>query len=359
MKTIINSLIGFVSVLSVSAEPLIEGRVRLESGEPVADAQVRIFDMTDLQRGAIARATTDGTGYFALPLATLTGRALPEQGSRWVRITPIHSIPRRSFPINWRLCPRCGWRCLTCWGSALRRWWMGSVRLAFTRRLGTATDAAGRAVGAGVYIYRLIGGGQTMSRRMVLVDGQAGVPRGETGVERLSPVISSWEVDSRVYRLTVSGQGLVPYVDPTFRVEAGMAPVELVVETLGLDPANKATDDTTPVTIPDANLRAAIAAALKTSSATITKGEMTTLVRLEAPDAGISDLTGLESATNLTWLSLYGNQITDISPLDGLTNLTGLGLSINNITDISPLDEIDQPDRARAFDQQLHGHLTA
>ena len=51
--------------------------MRLESGQPVADAQVQLFDLTDLRRGAIARAMTDGTGYFALPLAALGGRALP------------------------------------------------------------------------------------------------------------------------------------------------------------------------------------------------------------------------------------------------------------------------------------------
>ena len=33
--------------------------------------------MTDLQRGAIARATTDAAGYFALPLAALGGSVLP------------------------------------------------------------------------------------------------------------------------------------------------------------------------------------------------------------------------------------------------------------------------------------------
>ena len=42
MKATIGCLIGLVFVVSVSAEPLLEGRVRLESGEPVADAQVRI-----------------------------------------------------------------------------------------------------------------------------------------------------------------------------------------------------------------------------------------------------------------------------------------------------------------------------
>ena len=63
--------IGLVFVLSASAEPLLEGRVRLDSGQPVADAQVQLFDLTDLRRGAIARAMTDGTGYFVLPLAAL------------------------------------------------------------------------------------------------------------------------------------------------------------------------------------------------------------------------------------------------------------------------------------------------
>ena len=96
--------------------------------------------------------------------------------------------------------------------------------------------------------------------------------------------------------------------------------------------------DPTPVTIPDANLRATIAAALgKASGATITKGEMGFLVRLEAPEAGIGFLTGLEFATNLTDLTLDLNQITDISPLAGLTKLTYLALYGNGISDISPL----------------------
>ena len=38
-----------------------------------------------------------------------------------------------------------------------------------------ATDAAGRAVGAGVYIYRMTVGAASQTGRMVLIDGQAGV----------------------------------------------------------------------------------------------------------------------------------------------------------------------------------------
>ena len=77
MKALSGCLVGLVFGISASAEPLLEGRVRLESGQPVADAQVQLFDLTNLRQGAIARAMTDGTGYFALPLAALPARALP------------------------------------------------------------------------------------------------------------------------------------------------------------------------------------------------------------------------------------------------------------------------------------------
>ena len=92
------------------------------------------------------------------------------------------------------------------------------------------------------------------------------------------------------------------------------------------------------IDIPDPNLRAAIATALgKPPSASIVRGAMATLPRLEASYAGINNLTGLEGSTNLTFLSLWGNNISDISAVAGLTKLERLYLDRNNITDISPL----------------------
>ena len=92
------------------------------------------------------------------------------------------------------------------------------------------------------------------------------------------------------------------------------------------------------VDIPDINLRAAIAKALdKAPDDPILKSEMATLTRLLMRDAGISDLTGLEWATNLTGLALSDNSISDISPLANLTNLTTLSLGGNSLSDISPL----------------------
>ena len=130
-------LLGLLDLVRASAEPLIEGRVRLQSGEPVADAQVRLFDMTDLWQGAIARATTDGTGYFALPLAALRDSALPTSFAlgpklpQSVQSLDDHSLSTGGFvrdaargvqPAGAAHCDIGGW---------------GASRLAFTRRLGT------------------------------------------------------------------------------------------------------------------------------------------------------------------------------------------------------------------------------
>ena len=112
------------------------------------------------------------------------------------------------------------------------------------------------------------------------------------------------------------------------------------------DTTNNCSDSTTvtvqpssaAVTIPDAKLRARIEAALgKTSGELITGVDMATLDLLVAGHAGISDLTGLESAANLGYLRLGTNNISDPSPLAHLTKLKTLDLESNNISDLSPL----------------------
>ena len=92
------------------------------------------------------------------------------------------------------------------------------------------------------------------------------------------------------------------------------------------------------VNIPDPNLRNAVEQFLgKARGAIITADEMAWLTRLDATNKDITNLTGLEAATQLTYLDLRYNSISDISPLARLTNLTVLGLGQNNIRDISPL----------------------
>ena len=92
------------------------------------------------------------------------------------------------------------------------------------------------------------------------------------------------------------------------------------------------------IDIPDPNLRLAIADALGVSPiATIRGIDMAALTKLSARKTSISNLTGLESATNLTRLIVPQNSIEDLSPLSGLTRLSWLDLGANSVSDISPL----------------------
>ena len=102
------------------------------------------------------------------------------------------------------------------------------------------------------------------------------------------------------------------------------------------------------VDIPDPNLRAAIETALGVASGVpIFSSEMATLTNIFAPNANISDLTGLERATNLKFLRLEGgyvgdrfvnsSSVSDLSPLAGLTHLEELDFWAISVSDISPL----------------------
>ena len=479
MKAAIGCLVGLIFGVCASAEPVLEGRVRLASGEVIASAQVQVFDMTDLQRGAVAQATTDERGYFALPLAGLPGLVLPkrfELGSNY----PNPFNPSTLIPYQLAASSYVRLEVFNLLGQRLATLVEGERPAGVHTAVWDATDGSGQAVGAGVYLYRLTVGGEHRTGRMVLVDGQAGVSA--VGGEGVWPV---GVAPDGSYGLVVSGSGIAPYVVADLGIQAGMAPMELVV---AAHPAGKVLDDddfsfdlsdlfntpaaaapdlvvssasasdttltagqaftlqakvrnqgdepssatvlryyrsddttitssdtevgtdaigalnpgatsgvlislTAPagagtyyygacvesvsgesdtdnncsevvtitvssedgedghtdddglVRIPDAKLRAAIVAALgKARGATITKAEMETLTtNLETRNAGISDLTGLEFATNLRVLDLAGHNLTDISALSGLTNLVWLslnGLSDNAFRSIPTLSNI-------------------
>ncbi|MFR6605798.1 MAG: leucine-rich repeat domain-containing protein [Lacticaseibacillus paracasei] len=91
--------------------------------------------------------------------------------------------------------------------------------------------------------------------------------------------------------------------------------------------ANTATDDVASW-VPDAALRGALQAALGKGTP-LTKANVATITQLNLTYDGITDLTGLEFATNLQALDLTGNTIADITPLQNLHNLTNLSLRMN------------------------------
>ena len=64
-------------------------------GSAVAGAQVLLFDVSDLRRGALGQATTDADGQFALSLAGF-GQAQPAVG--WGRGLPQGFALGQNYP---------------------------------------------------------------------------------------------------------------------------------------------------------------------------------------------------------------------------------------------------------------------
>ena len=106
--------------------------------------------------------------------------------------------------------------------------------------------------------------------------------------------------------------------------------------------------------IPDGKLVTVVRETLGlASSDVLTTYAMLKLTKLDAPNRGITDLTGLEHANNLRELNLgheyvpgegwvNSNAALDFSPLEELTQLTTLNLSRNSLSDVSALSGLTQ-----------------
>ena len=95
------------------------------------------------------------------------------------------------------------------------------------------------------------------------------------------------------------------------------------------------------VEVPDSNLRQAIREARSLPGGVpLTQLEMLQLTELSAWALDITDLTGLQYATNLVYLHLWGNQIRDLTPLANLTKLRDLDLADNAVESIKPVSRL-------------------
>ena len=240
MKTLICliALLGFVQA-DAAQQLMVAGHVRLSDGRPVAGAQVALFDVTDLIAGPVARATTDEVGYFAVSLKALGGTALPQDFTLGQNY-PNPFNPSTIIPYQLPTSTHVRLDVFNALGQHVTTLVDGERSAGSHTAVWDATNAAGRAVGAGIYIYRLSGMGGTLTRKMVLLDGQAGGFGGGLGGLAIE---ESVEMGTQVYGLTVSGPGLVAYVDPAFSVAAGQGLVDLVVETPDRMPRMKVAAD--------------------------------------------------------------------------------------------------------------------
>ena len=246
MQSLVVCLLSLlVSASTASAEaPTVSGQVRLLDGSAVVGAQVVLFDVADLRRGALVQATTDADGQFALPLAgfdrlspQLGGRGLP-QGFVLGQNYPNPFNPSTVIPYklpDGRV--MCGLEVFNVLGQRVATLVDGERPAGAHTAVWTATDEVGQAVSAGLYFYRLTAGEATATGRMVLVDGQAGTASMGAAAASLgqadavnalgAPVVESL-AELPVYGLAVFGDGLATYVDSAFVLGSG--PVEVVLD---------------------------------------------------------------------------------------------------------------------------------
>ena len=160
-------------------------------------------------------------------------------------------------------------------------------------------------------------------------------------------IITDWEAET-------GGTDYTATITPMHDGSVVLNVAANVAEDGANNPNTAATQQTVPVLIPEAvwmpddDLRTLIRSSdglnIPTGTA-LTQADMkrASFISLTSPsNLYISDLTGLEYATQLTTINLADNGITNLTPLAGLTNLTFLQLDENKgITDFSALADLN------------------
>ena len=92
-----------------------------------------------------------------------------------------------------------------------------------------------------------------------------------------------------------------------------------------------------PVNIPDINLEQAVLDELDKATGPISCLDMFGMTKLRGERSNISNLSGLEHASNLQLLDLQSNSIVELTPLASLSAMRNLDLTSNSINNIVPL----------------------
>ena len=141
----------------------------------------------------------------------------------------------------------------------------------------------------------------------------------------------------RIYTATIT-PATTADGDVTIRVPAGVAQDAAASGNAASDTHTVHVEPDETIWMPDANLRREVRNRIGlANNVLLTQTAMQELDELFAGAKGITDLTGLEYATEVFRLELYDNSIRDLTPLAGLPSVTILHLYNNNILDLTPL----------------------
>lgn len=136
-----------------------------------------------------------------------------------------------------------------------------------------------------------------------------------------------------------------PYFLAMMRMTARLFqnPLLLAITLLCSSPLLKAAEtppESPQVVFPDKKLEAAVRKFVfekRDNDKPITEADMANLSVVEAKNAGITNLSGLEKAINLASLDIAKNQVSNLKPISGMAKLQFLDLAGNRVEDTSPL----------------------
>ena len=332
MQIVIACFVGLLLSVGAGAEPVVEGQVRLATGEPVDGARVLVFDLADLRRYVATTAEEDGR--FVLSLSALGSRAALPDGFGLGQNYPNPFNPGTVIPYQLATAGYVRLEVFNVLGQRVVTLVDGEQAAGTYTTQWDARDGSGQGVAAGVYIYRLTAGGGVATRRMLLVDGAAGVGKTSTSsVEPLSlrrtldtPRAASVEADP-VYGLVVLGDGMAAYVDASFRV--GLGPLAVEMQRPG---RGKATQRVLVMGDVDNNGRVDYADALLVMAYSLDPS----VVMPNGGDIRLGDVNG-DGVTNMADAQLIVQQITDLSgpgvrppPSEGLLTVPPVTLTVGS-----------------------------
>jgi branched-chain amino acid transport system substrate-binding protein len=205
----------------------ISGTVVFTDGTPAEGVRVALFDLPDV-RLALS-GITDSQGRFAIALESSSVSGAPVPGTFQLRQNfPNPFNPSTTIPYELQRSSDVRLDIFNVLGQQVRTLVDEHQATGLHTAVWDARDDQGRGVAAGIYFYRIAVDGVWDTQSMVLTDGAASSTAG--GWTREQAHSTSSLGGARAYGMTLSGPGVLTYVQPELLLQPGMGPLSFAVE---------------------------------------------------------------------------------------------------------------------------------
>ena len=229
----------------------VSGTVVFADGTPAEGVRVALFDLADVRQAFMQQALsgiTDSQGRFEIALAPSSVSGAPVPSAFQLRQNfPNPFNPSTTIPYELQRAADVRLHIFNVLGQQVRTLVDGHQAMGHHTAVWDARDGQGRGVAAGIYFYRIAVDGVWDTQSMVLTDGAASSTAGGRTREQAHSTASLGVEDARTYGVTLSGPGVLTYVQPELLLQPGMGPLSFAVERATGHVAAKPTTDETGI----------------------------------------------------------------------------------------------------------------